>query len=135
MHRIFFYCVGAMAFLPGFAPGSARAADIDGVWASSAAVCSQVFAKKGNAISFTDKSDAFGSGFILQGNQIRGKIATCNIQKRKDDGKTVNIVANCATSIALETMHLVFNVEGANRLTRVFQGIPELNTVYERCSL
>src|SRR4051794_7533838 len=77
--------------------GTARAADINGAWASDAKACDRIFQKKKSA--FARGTDTNGSGFILDGNNIRGRIANCKIKTRKQDGDTVHLVAACATDV------------------------------------
>jgi len=112
-----------------------RAADINGVWVSDAAVCQKVFEKKGNRVSFVKGSDIYGSGFIIDGNQIRGRIAMCDIKARREQGPVVNIIAVCSTDIAIDTMQFRLRVEGPNKVVREFPGMPDLEMNYERCSI
>jgi len=112
-----------------------RAADINGVWVSDAAVCQKVFEKKGNRVLFAEGSDIYGNGFIIDGNQIRGRIATCNIKTRREQGPVVNIIAVCSTDIAIDTMQFRLRVEGPNKIVREFPGMPDLEMNYERCSM
>jgi hypothetical protein len=113
---------------------AAQSADIDGAWTNSADVCSKVFVKKGDRISFADDADMYGSGFIVEGNRIRGKMATCNITRRKETGDSINLIAACSTEIAIETQQIVFKIISPERLSREYPGVPELASTYERCS-
>src|SRR5262245_30091651 len=80
-------------------PGAAAAFDLNGAWASDADNCAKVFVRKGGQLTFADMSDVFGGGFIIEGDQITGKFARCRIKAKKDDGKTINLVAACASDI------------------------------------
>src|SRR5215467_11864501 len=80
------------------------AADINGVWASDAAQCKNMFEMTGNSVSFSKDADLHGSGFIVEGNQLRGKMATCTVKARKDEDLVVNIVAVCSSDIAISTV-------------------------------
>lgn len=111
-----------------------HAADITGVWVTNAAACNKVFVKRGNNISFTKDADAYGGGFIIEGNRIRGKIATCNIKTRKEDGSTMHLVASCATDIMLSDVQLSVRIINRDKIARIFPGLPELETSYERCT-
>ena len=113
---------------------AAQSADIDGAWSSSADVCSKVFVKKGGRISFADDADMYGSGFIVEGNRIRGKMVTCNITRRKESGDSINLIAACSTEIAIETQQILFKMVSPERISREYPGIPELASTYERCS-
>ena len=110
-----------------------HAADINGVWASDVAVCNKVFTKKGGRVSFAKYADIHGSGFILDDNSIRGKLANCKIKTRKQDGDLVHLVATCATDVMLDNMELTLKVIDDNKVARVFAGLPELETLYYRC--
>jgi hypothetical protein len=113
----------------------ARAAEIDGAWATAADACSKIFVKQGATIGFAKKADLYGSGFIIAGNRIKGKVANCTVKMRKDDGDTVNLAATCSTDVAVETVQFVLKVHDRNSMSRVFMGIPELDTPYVRCTL
>jgi hypothetical protein len=120
-------CVASAAF--------AHAADITGAWATDASACNKIFSKKGGTISLTRDADLYGSGFIIDGNRIRAKIASCRITSRKEDGATVHLVASCATDIMLSSVQFSMKVIDQNRIARTYPGIPELETPYERCAL
>ena len=111
----------------------AYAADVNGVWASDVAVCNKVFTKKGGRVSFAKNADIHGSGFILDAGSVRGKLATCKIKTRKQDGDLVHLVATCATDVMLDNMELTLRVVDDNKIARVFPGLPEMETPYYRC--
>jgi hypothetical protein len=94
----------------------------------------KTFGPNGNVANATD-SDAYGSGFIIEQNRIRGKIVTCNIIARKEDGAVTNLVAKCATAIALENVQFSLKLENGNKITRLYPGLPELSVSYFRCPL
>src|SRR5262245_62295732 len=82
--------------------GSATALDLNGAWAGDADNCAKIFERKGSQISFTEMSDVYGGGFIVEDDQITGKFARCRVKAKKDDGKTINLVAACASDIMLQ---------------------------------
>ena len=110
-----------------------HAADVNGAWASDVAVCNKVFTKKAGRVSLTKDADLYGRGFILDGNAIRGKLANCKIKTRKQDGDLVRLVASCATDVMLDNMELTLKVIDDNKIERVFDGLPEMDTPYYRC--
>ena len=77
--------LGASLAMPGFA----IAFDLNGAWASDADNCTKVFVRKGSQVTFTDMSDVYGGGFIIEGDQITGKFARCRIKTREDDATGV----------------------------------------------
>jgi hypothetical protein len=52
--------------------GEAGAFDLNGARASDADNCAKVLSRKGGQVNFTDMSDVYGGGFIIDGNQITG---------------------------------------------------------------
>ena len=72
----------------------ARAFDLNGAWATGTEVCSKVFVKKGDKISFAEFSEGFGGGFVAKGNNVRGKAARCTIISRKETGDTIDFHAS-----------------------------------------
>jgi hypothetical protein len=114
-------------------PGSAVAFDLNGAWASDADNCAKVFARQGSQVTFTDMSDVYGGGFIIEGGQITGKFARCRIKARKDDGKTINLVAACATDIMLQNVQFSLREVDANTVIRMFPGMGGMEINYARC--
>jgi len=116
-------------------PARAKAIELSGAWATEADLCSRVFTKKGNGIVFAELSDLYGSGFIIEGNRIRGKSARCMITSRKQDGDNLELAASCATSIMNQNVHFSLKVTDDNNLNRLFPDIPGMSLNYTRCAL
>lgn len=131
---IFLVMPAVCALVAGIAR-DARGADINGVWVSDPAVCQKVFERNGSRISFAKDADLYGNGFIIDGSQIRGRVGTCNIKTRREQGSTVNIIAVCSTDIAIDTAQFRLRVEGPDRIVREFPGMPDLEMNYHRCSI
>ena len=55
----------------GLTGAHAAAADIEGVWASDARLCSKMFVKRGKSIVLAKDADQYGSGFVIDGSKIR----------------------------------------------------------------
>jgi hypothetical protein len=53
-------------------PVPAHAIDLTGAWASQGDLCKLVFTNKGNSVTFTELSDLYGSGFVIDGDRITG---------------------------------------------------------------
>jgi hypothetical protein len=113
--------------------GSAYAFDLTGAWATDAGACAKVFAKKGNTASFKRDSDMFGSGFIMDGQRIRGRMATCTVTKTKEDKDIVHMLASCATDIMYQNVQFSVKVLDDNKITRIFPGIDGMELTYYRC--
>jgi hypothetical protein len=113
---------------------TALAIDLTGSWVTDASVCSKVFVKKGNEISFARDSDQYGGGFIVEGNKIRGQMQTCLIKARKEDGNVIHFVANCADDIMASNVQFSVKVLDGNTIVRVFPGMgDDLDLKYSRC--
>jgi hypothetical protein len=125
------------AILPlAFAMGltaTAAAHDLDGAWVTSIDSCDKVFVKKGRLTLLAPDADFYGSGFVVDGTTIRGKLATCRITSLRQDGQAVHIRAACATDIMLSNNEFVLTRVEGDKLVRAFPGIPEMDTPYYRC--
>jgi len=111
----------------------AAAFDLNGAWASDTAVCDKIFVKKKNRISMSRDSDMYGSGFIVEGDKIRGKMASCAVKTKKEDAGVLNMMAVCSTDIALQGVQFMLKIDGNDKVTRLYQGLPELSVSYVRC--
>jgi hypothetical protein len=114
-------------------PASADALDLNGAWASDADQCGKVFARQKGQLTFTEMSDVYGGGFIIDGEQIIGKFARCRIKARKDDGMTVNLIAACATDIMLSSVQFSLKKLDADSIARLFPGMEGMEIRYHRC--
>jgi hypothetical protein len=115
-------------------PAQAAAFEISGAWATDAGLCSQVFTKKGNGVSFAELSDLYGSGFIIEGNRIRGKSGRCTITSRKQDGDSIELAAACATSVMTQNLKFGFKIIDDNSLSRLIPDVPGMTLKYVRCA-
>ena len=113
--------------------GSATAFDLNGAWASDAGNCAKIFERKGSQVAFTEMSDVYGGGFMIEGDQIIGKFARCRIKARKDEGATINLVAACATDIMLQSVQFSLRELDANNVIRMFPGMEGMEIRYARC--
>jgi hypothetical protein len=124
---------GATLILALVMGAPADALDLNGAWASDADNCAKVFVRKGTQLSFTDMSDVFGGGFIVDGDRIIGKFASCRIKARKDNGAKVNLIAACATDMMLSSVQFSLQELDANSLLRLFPGMEDMEIRYHRC--
>ena len=115
-------------------PAQASAFDLSGAWATDAGLCSRVFTKKGNEVVFAELSDLFGSGFIIEGNRIRGKSGRCTITSRKQDGDNIELAAACASSVMTQDLSFSLKIIDDNTLSRLFADIPGMTLKYVRCA-
>jgi hypothetical protein len=113
--------------------GRADALDLNGAWAGDASQCAKVFVRQGGRLGFTEMSEVYGGGFIIDGDQIIGKFARCRIKARKDDGMNVNLIAACATDIMLSSVQFSVRELDANSIARLFPGMDDMEISYHRC--
>jgi hypothetical protein len=113
--------------------GRVDAVELNGAWAGDADQCAKVFVRQGGKLGFTEMSDVYGGGFIIDGDQIVGKFARCRIKARKDDGANVNLVAACATDIMLSSVQFSLKELNANSIARLFPSIEDMEIRYHRC--
>jgi len=117
--NVFLGC--AISLLFGF---HAFAASLDGAWATDADACSKIFAKKNHKIVFTNDADLYGSGIIISGNKLQGKLGACHVVSRHVQGANVNISATCATDIAFSALSIILRADDNNTITRLFPSMP-----------
>src|SRR5262249_40537215 len=87
----------AVAFWPVAAPANSE--DLSGVWTTNVSQCEKIFVRNKSEISFASNSDIYGEGFMIEGNKIKAKTATCRVKSRKDDGSVNVLIVECATEI------------------------------------
>jgi hypothetical protein len=116
-------------------PRDARAFDLSGAWASQADMCNLVFTKKNGKVVFTELSDLYGSGFVIDGNNIAGKAAKCAIQSKKQDGDSIEIAAACASSIMTQNVRFSLTILDDNNISRLVPEIEGMTLRYSRCKL
>ena len=114
---------------------SAHSFELNGAWASDPSICGNIFVKQDAKLVMTKDADNYGSGFVVDGNQVRGKIATCTIKSRKEDAGLVHLIMSCSTDVALQAVQFSFKVDGDNKITRIFPGAPEMSVSYSRCPM
>ena len=112
-----------------------HAFDLVGAWSSDARICSKIFSRTANAISFRQDSDQYGKGFIVEGNVIRGPTAKCVIKSKKENGSETNLLASCASEIMVDQTQLIFRIVDDNTIVRKFPGMENLESSYVRCPL
>ena len=130
------YCAAAVLLIAAALPAiPAGAIDLNGQWATDPDLCSKIFTKKGKDIAFAPLSDLYGSGFIVDGKSMRGKLGRCTVKSRTDEGANIDMAAACTSSIAAQDMQLRFNVVDDNTVSRVFPGLSGLEVSFHRCKL
>src|SRR5262245_33245014 len=117
-----------------FSP-STHAADISGAWASDPSVCSKVFVKNNNRISFTPDAELYGGGFIVEGNRATGTFQKCNIKSLKNDGANVHLVAACSDGVMVQDLQFTVKRVGDNQITVSSAGPVAMENPYVRCPL
>ena len=113
----------------------ARAIELTGAWATHEDLCSQVFTKKDNRVVYAELSDLFGSGFIIDGDRIRGKTGTCTIKSRKEEGNNLELSAACASSVMTQDLRFSLKIIDDNNISRSFPEISGMSLNYTRCKL
>ena len=113
----------------------ARAIELTGAWATQADLCNQVFTKKDDRVQYAEFSELFGSGFIVDGDRIRGKSGTCTIKSRKQEGDNLEISAACASTIMTQDLRFSLKIIDDNNISRSFPEISGMSLNYTRCKL
>ena len=117
------------------APQAAGAFELSGAWANQPDLCNQVFVKKGDQVIFTELSDLYGSGFVVNGKRIVGKAANCTIESTRQSGDSLEVSAACATSIMTQNLKFNLTVIDDNTIDRKFDEVPGMTVKYSRCKI
>ena len=117
-----------------FAPW-AWATDLNGAWAADSSVCSKVFVKGGNKISFTPDAELYGAGLLIEGNQATGSFQKCRIKSTRADGDILHVVAACSTGIMVSDTQATVKVVDNNHITLTVVGPGEIGFPLIRCSM
>jgi len=124
---------GALFLVLASLPSPSIAFDLNGIWATDPALCGKMFEKHGNEVTFTPLSDLYGSGFVVDGTRIQGKMAQCTIQSRKEEADVLRLEASCATAIMQSSMQFSLKVLDQNSISRLFLGMEGMAVTYYRC--
>jgi hypothetical protein len=116
-----------------FSVVEARAIDLTGAWAGHEDLCSQVFTKKDGRVAYAEFSELFGSGFIIDGDRIRGRAGTCTIKSRKQEGDSLELSAACASSVMTQDVKFSLKIIDDNTIARLFPEISGMSINYSRC--
>ena len=123
--------MGAISLSP-----ATHAADISGAWASDPSVCSKVFVKNNNRISFAPDAELYGGGFIVEGERATGTFQKCNIKSMKNDGTNVHLVAACSDGVMVQDLQFTVKRVGDNQITVSTAGpVNNMENPYVRCPL
>jgi hypothetical protein len=115
-------------------PVEAHAIELTGAWASQTDLCKMVFTKEAKQVVFAEFSDLFGSGFIIDGNRIKGRSTRCTIKSRKQKGDILELAASCASSIMTSSVNFNLKVIDEDNIVRQFPGMDGMTLKYSRCS-
>ncbi len=130
-----FRAISVVSFgLAAMLPTYSYAVDLTGAWATDRALCDRIFTKEQNETAFSELSDLYGSGFIINGNRITGKTVRCTIKSRKEEGDSVQLSAACATTIMTSNVEFSLKMIDASTLSRHIPGIEGMQLNYQRCS-
>jgi hypothetical protein len=115
---------------------SAHAFELNGAWSTNPENCGKMFETKNNRVSFTRNSDVFGSGFIVEKDQVKGPAKACKITKYKEEGGALHLIASCTTDIAvLGIQEVSAKINNDDQLTRIYPEFPEMGISFHRCKL
>jgi len=126
-NKMFFGFVAYLLFA-----SSAYAVDLNGAWANDVSVCQRIFVKNHNRFSFAQNADFYGSGFIINGNQLVGKLGKCRVTRRNVQGNKIQLTAECATDIAVSPDQFTLRVDSNDTITRLFSTMG-IEMQYHRC--
>ena len=112
---------------------SAFAGEIDGAWASDASVCSKVFVKNDNKMSFAPNAELYGGGFIVEGTRVTGTFQKCKITSTKNDGKSIHLIAACSDGVMVQETQFTVRFVETDKISLTSVGFETLENPFVRC--
>jgi len=109
------------------------AADLNGAWAQDHTVCSKVFVKGSNKISFTPNAELYGSGVLIEGKTAIGSFQKCRIKSSRHDGNILHLVAACSTGVMVSDTEVTVKVVDNNNITLILDGTDPIEHSLVRC--
>ena len=98
----------------------AKAFELNGSWATALSACSQVFIKKDGAISFGRIPTSMAADSSWREIKSAAK-ANLQINRRKEDGNVIHMVAMCATDIMASNVQFSAKIIDDNTIARIFR--------------
>lgn len=124
---------GALACLFFAWMPAAGAFDLNGAWSTDLDACAKLFVKKGHNVVFQRNSGVHGGGFVIAGDRIRGRSATCKLTKQREKGGLIQLLAWCETGIMLSSVQFTLRPMEDNKVARIFPDMEEMEVPYYRC--
>ena len=113
----------------------AQGVDLNGAWANDASVCTKVFVKSGNIVSFTPDAELYGAGLIVEGTRATGTFQKCTIKSMKNEGGEIHLIAACSTGVMVSDVPVTVKFVGEDRISLTQSGPTPFETPYVRCRL
>ena len=85
-------------------------------------------------LTLTSRSDTRGSGFIIDGTEIRGKTANCTIKNKGRMEMSFISLRHVRQISCCHDVEMALRIIDKDKVSRFFPGLPELETpYYYRC--
>ena len=108
---------------------------LQGYWAAKSLGCGVVFQKSGGALHFAKVEGYRRQGLIIRHDRVEAQNGDCEIVSHKAVGNSFAIGLSCKAEIIFEKLVVHVKLNGDNELVQFDADMPELTTVYNRCTM
>ena len=119
--------------------GQVAAAPLDalqGAWTmTSTDDCANTFKKVGDAIEFKDRGSSLTTGIIIRGSKILGPLATCTVERIREEKDYFSAHMTCADAILFSDISVSFQIIDSNQFKRFSAEFPDASVTYSKCEL
>ena len=121
--------VAALAAGAGACRADALDSSIVGVWTTTAADCSRLFAGR----AFRQPVDKFAQAAIIEPQRILTPSSDCRIQSVSHEAGAIKVTADCNDSISYTTQTVQIKVRSGGEIVYSPTGDPALDTTLVKC--
>lgn len=128
----------ALALLSCGAVGQAAADPLDalqGAWTTGGVECVDAFKKVDGRIEFNDRGSSRTTGIIIRGSKILGPLATCTVERIREEKQHLSAYLSCADAVMFGGMSVNFQIIDATKFKRFAPDFPEISVTYSKCEL
>lgn len=107
--------------------------DLQGAWTTAMTSCADTFEKVDGKIDFKDRQASVTSGLIISGNKITAPMATCTVEKIRQQEGYFSAYLRCDDSVMFSDMSVSFQLVDAKTFKRFESDFPDLSATYSKC--
>ncbi|BCH32002.1 hypothetical protein MesoLjLc_39320 [Mesorhizobium sp. L-8-10] len=108
---------------------------LQGAWITGGTNCADTFKKVDGTIEFKDRGSSLTTGLIIRGNKIMGPMATCSVERIREEKEYFSAYMSCVDAVMFSDMSVSFQPIDATKFKRFVSDFPEVFVTYSKCEL